>query len=180
MPLRNLRATWSVYRRHRAAGFVHVLDCGPRDPSAAILNHCSVLWLPEENLRAWAIDIQAESASNTYLELATRYADGTLVGSLNHTTPSIFDRPPWIQAELHPGLPAAELLALHRSRVAAIARTPIAPWDEDPLTTAARENQAVLAYQAERGILAPKGGDYRYTGRGAVRSVQRLARAESD
>jgi hypothetical protein len=34
------------------------------------------------------------------------------------------------------------------------------PWHDDPLTTAQRENEGILAYQAERGILAAKAGDY--------------------
>jgi hypothetical protein len=161
-----------------ADGFVHALDCGPRDAAATVINHCRVLAHPTEQIRAWVMDLESEHAINTVVELATRLPDGTIVGTLNPVTPPIFDRPPWIKAELLPGAPAEALLILHRARVAELAVPPAPPWDEDPLTTAQQENDAVLAYQAERGVLAAKDGDYRYTGRGAVRSVHRVANAE--
>ena len=162
----------------QTAGFVHALDCGPRERSAALLNHCSVFWLPAENIRAWVMDTEGEHAVTTTVELATRYANGTIIGTLNPTLPSIFDRPPWLRVELLPGASVEEMLASHRNRVDAMAASPIGPWDEDPLATAARENEAVLAFQAERGILSQKGRDYGYTGRGAARSIRRVADAE--
>ena len=161
----------------RAAGFVHALDCGPRNPAATVVNHCRVLAHPAERIRAWVMDFESEHVVNTMVELATRLPDGTIVGTTNPVRPPIFDRPPWVSAEVLPGAPVEALLIAHRERVARLAVAPAPPWDRDPLTTAQRENDAVLAHQAERGVLAAKDREYRYTGRGAVRSVHRIANA---
>ena len=164
----------------REAGFVHALECGPRDPAGTVVNHCVVLAHPTELMRAWVMDLETPHAVQTLVELATRYADGTVLGTSNPGTPSIFDRPPWLQAELLPGASLQELLATHRARVAAVPASPTTPWDHDPLETAQRENEAVLAFQVERGVLKDKGGDYGYSGRGAARTVHRVANGMPD
>jgi hypothetical protein len=156
---------------------VHILDCGPRDPAASIVNHCQVLAHPAERIRAWVMDLESEQSIHTSVELASRFPDGTILVTVNPTLPSIFDRPPWNKVEVLPGASANDLLAAHRARLTRMSTAPDAPWDDDPLTTAQWENEAILAYQAQRGILARKNGDYRYTGRGAVRSVHRVANA---
>jgi hypothetical protein len=159
-------------------GFEHVLDVEPTDPEAAVTNYARVFWRPDEQLRAWVIDIQGTHAVNTYIELATRFADGTLVGTLNHDNPSIFDRPPWLKVTMRPGAGVLEMLAAHRQAVAEIPSAPAPPWDGDPLQTAAAENAAVLAYQAKRGLLRDShNGNYSYSRRGAARSVFRIWRA---
>ena len=162
----------------RDEGFVHALDCGPRDTTATVLNHCRVFSHPAESIRAWVMDFETEHRITTMLELATRFPDGTIIGTTNPSTPSIFDRPPWIQSEAMPEASVESMLASHRGRVAQVAGSPAPPWDGDPLTTAHRENEAILAYQAERGIVAAKAGGYGFTGRGAIRSVHRVANAE--
>jgi hypothetical protein len=159
-------------------GFEHVLDVEPTDPKAALTNYARVLWRPGEQLRAWVIDIQSASTVKTYVELATRFADGTLVGTLNPESPSIFDRPPWLKVTTLPGASVPELLAVHRQTVAEIPSPPAPPWDGDPLQTAEAENAAVLAYQAERGLLRDShDGNYSYSPRGAARTVFRVWRA---
>jgi hypothetical protein len=122
------------------------------------------------------MDLETSTGGSTVVELATRLPDGKIIGTLNPTTASIFDPPPWLDKALLPGAPAEEVLAAHRARIADLSVTPLPPWDEDPLTTAQRENEAVLAYQAERGVLATENGRYGYTGRGALRSVHRVAK----
>jgi hypothetical protein len=164
----------------RAAGFVHERDYGPRDYRATVVNHAQVFAHPVELIRAWAMDFQTEFAIQTCVELATRLPDGTIVCSVNHTAAPVFDRPEWSQVEVLPGVPVKELLSAHRARVANLPTPPAPPWDEDPLTTAQREHDAILAYQAERGILSRQKDDYGYTGRGAIRSVERVAKAMSD
>jgi hypothetical protein len=84
-----------------------------------------------------------------------------------------------IRAEVLPGAPVEELLAARRARIAELPVAPAPPSDDDPLATAQRENEAVPAYQAERGVLAEEDGGYGYTGRGALRSVHRIANAMS-
>jgi hypothetical protein len=163
-----------------AEGFVHARDYGPRDHTASVVNHGQAFSHQAERIRAWAMDFEAEMAVQTVVELATRLPDGTIIGTLNPTTPPIFDRPPWILAEVLPGASVEELLAAHRARTADLAVPPEPPWDDDPLTTAQHENEAVLAYQAERGVLSPRAGGYGYTGRGALRSVHRIAKAMPD
>jgi hypothetical protein len=161
------------------SGFVHAMDVEPSDPQATRTNYARVLWHPGEQLRAWVVDIESAHAVTTYVELATRFADGTLLGTLNTTTPSIFDRPPWLKVTTLPAAPVRELLAAHRLAVGEIASVPVAPWDGDPLETAAAENAAVLAYQAERGVLRDSAdGGYSYSPRGAARSLFRVWRAE--
>jgi hypothetical protein len=159
-----------------AEGFVHARDYGPRDHTAQVVNHAQAFSHPKERIRAWAMHFETAWEVHTVVELATRLPDGTIIGTLNPTTPSIFDKPPWIRAEVMPGASVEELLATHRARTADLAVAPAPPWDEDPLTTAERENEAVLAYQAERGVLTAKDGDYGYSGRGALRTVHRVAR----
>jgi hypothetical protein len=159
-------------------GFEHALDVEPIDPEAAITNYARVLWLPGELLRAWVVDIESIHSVKTYVELATRFADGTLVETLNPDSPSIFDRPPWLKVTTLPDAGVPELLSAHRQAVAEIPSAPAPPWDGDPLQTAAAENAAVLAYQAERGLLrASYDGDYAYSRRGAARSVFRVWKA---
>jgi hypothetical protein len=164
----------------RKAGFVHERDYGPRDPWARVVNHASVFAHPAERIRAWAMDFETDFAIQTIVEFATRLPDGTILATVNHTAAPVFDRPAWSQVEVLPGVPVDELLDAHRARTATLPSPPAPPWDEDPLTTAQREHKAILAYQAERGILSREKSDYGYTGRGAIRSVQRVARAMPD
>jgi hypothetical protein len=162
-------------------GFEHALDVEPTDPDAAMTHYARVLWRPGEQLRAWVVDIESMFAVSTYVELATRFADGTIVGTLNPETPTVFDRPPWLKATIRPGAGVVELLAAHRQAVSEMPSTPAPPWDGDPLQTAAAENEAVLAYQAERGLLRESDdGNYSYSPRGAARSVFRVWRAEGE
>jgi hypothetical protein len=160
-------------------GFEHALDVEPTDPEAARTIYARVLRRPGEQIRAWVVDMESASNVNTYVELATRFADGTLVGTLNPKIPSIFDRPPWLKVTPLPGAGVPELLAAHRQAVAEIPSAPAPPWDGDPLQTAAAENEAVLAYQARRGLLRDSpDGNYSYSPRGAARTVFRVWRAE--
>jgi hypothetical protein len=165
-----------------SVGFEHALDVEPTDPQAAQTTYARVLWLPGEQLRAWVIDIQGIHSVTNYVELATRFPDGTIVGSLNHTQASIFDRPPWLIGTIRPGAPVLELLAAHRHSVAQMDMAPAPPWDGDPLQTAEAENAAMLAYQAERGVMRESrdGVDYAYSARGAARTVFRVKRAMRD
>jgi hypothetical protein len=167
----------SVAAPLRSAGFVHERDYGPRDSMAKVVNHAQVFAHPEERIRAWAMDFETEMAIQTVVELATRLPDGMLFATLNTTTAPVFDRPEWNRVEVLPAVSVEELLAAHRARTADLPVPPAPPWDEDPLTTAQREHEAILAYQADRGVLSREGGDYGYTGRGAVRAVQRVAKA---
>jgi hypothetical protein len=160
-----------------AEGFVHARDYGPRDLSAPVVTHAQAFSHPAERIRAWTADFQSELQIMTMVELATRLPDGTIVGTMNPAAAQIYDRPPWIKAVVLPGAPVEDVLAVHRARTADLPVPPAPPWDEDPLTTADRENEAILAYQAERGVLATKEDGYGYTGRGAIRSVQRCAKA---
>jgi hypothetical protein len=124
------------------------------------------------------IDIESTHTVTTYVKLATRCADGTIVGTLNHKNPSIIDRPPWLQITTRPGAGVPELLAADRQTVAEIPSAPAPPWDGDPLETAATENAAVLAYQAKRGLLRDShDGGYSYSPRGAARTVFGVWRA---
>lgn len=162
-------------------GFEHALDVEPTDPEAPVTNYARVLWRAADQLRAWVIDIEGQCTVTTYVELATRFADGTIVGTLNHENPSIFDRPPWLKVTNRPGASVPELLTAHCQAVDQIPSAPLPPWDGDPLQTAAAENAAVLAYQAERGLLRGSvNGDYSYSPRGAARSVFRVWRAERE
>ena len=162
--------TWRTYRRGRVDGRLPVIA----HPTGAIPAAAAA------RLEQNAAPLRAAGFVQAVVELTTRFADGSVIGTLNTTMPPIFDRPPWLKVEVLPGATVAEMPASHRPRVAAVAAATTEPWDEDPLTTATRENEAVLAYQAERGVLAEKDGDYGYTGRGAVRSIGRVARAEPD
>jgi hypothetical protein len=128
-------------------------------------------------MRAWAMDFATELEVLTVVELASRLPDGTIFNTLNPTTAPVFDRPPWIQSEVLPGASVEELLAVHRARIAGLGVHPAEPWDDDPLDTAQREHEAILAYQAERGLMSANAGGYGWTGRGAVRSVHRVAKA---
>jgi hypothetical protein len=162
-------------------GFEHVLDVEPTHPEAAVTNYARVLWRPGDQVRAWVIDIESTHTVTTYIELATRFADGTVVGTLNPESPSIFDRSPWLKVTTRPGAGVLELVAAHRQAVAEIPSAPIPPWDGDPLQTAASENAAVLAYQAKRGLLRDShDGNYSYSPRGAARSVFRVWSAERE
>jgi hypothetical protein len=161
----------------RSEGFVHAGDYGPRDHTAQTVCHAQAFSHSAEPIRAWTMDLASATIIQTVLELATRLPDGTIIGTLNPTTASIFDPPPWLDKKLMPGASVEELLAAHRARIADLSVTPLPPWDEDPLTTAQSENEAVLAHQAERGVLAKQAGGYGYTGRGAVRSVHRVGKA---
>jgi hypothetical protein len=164
----------------QSAGFVHERDYGPRDYTANVVNHAQVFAHPVERIRAWAMDFETEMAIETVVELATRLPDGTIFATVNNTTAAVFDRPAWSRVEVLPAVSVEELLAAHRARTADLPGPPEPPWDEDPLTTAQREHEAILAYQAERGVLSREGGDYGYTSRGAVRSVHRVAKTMPD
>jgi hypothetical protein len=159
----------------RAEGFVQAGDYGPRDPARQVINHAQAFSLPAERIRAFAMDFETSTSVTTVVELGTRLPDGTIFLTLNPTSAAIFDQPPWIDRERLPGASVEELLAAHRARTADLPVPPAPPWDEDPLTTGQREHEAILAYQAERGVLSAKEGSYGYTGRGAIRSVHRVA-----
>jgi hypothetical protein len=161
----------------RVEGFVHAADYRTPDQTRQVIIHAQAFSHTSEPIRAWTMDLETSTGGSTVVELATRLPDGTIIGTLNPTTASIFDPPPWLDKKLLPGASVEEVLAAHRARIADLSVTPLPPWDEDPLTTAQRENDAVLAYQTERGVLAAEEGGYGYTGRGAVRSVHRVGKA---
>lgn len=66
----------------RDDGFVHAMDCGPRDRSARVVNHCRVFAHPAERIRAWVMDFETEHNITTMLALATRFPGGIAGGAV--------------------------------------------------------------------------------------------------
>jgi hypothetical protein len=159
-----------------AHGFERVTRVAPRQPGGGVSTHAHVLRDPERHTYAWVIDMQGASAVTTYVELTTEYADGVIVNTVNHASPSIFATLPRVRKTLRRGAGVDELVELHRSACAGMAAAPRDDGGADPLELAQWQNREVLEHQVERGVLARRGEDYGFSKRGALRSTLRLWR----
>jgi hypothetical protein len=160
-----------------AHGFVPLTTVTPDDPETPTTTFARVLVHPEEAISAWAIDMARGTIVRSYVELTTEWEDDTVVSTVNHSSPTIFETLPRLRQVKLPGAGVTETVAAHREACAGVPGPRIDPAGRSAVEVAQAQNREVLAYQAERGLLCRRGEDYGFTLRGAFRSVGRVQRA---
>ena len=158
-----------------AEGFVPVSDVGPAEPGGMV--YARVLVHRGDATTAWAVDGGREAGTVGYVELLTEWEDGTVVSTVNHGRPQIFESLPRLRQVRLSGVSVATAVARHREACAEIAGRRLDPAERDAVEVAQEQNAEVLAHQERCGILRRRGEDYGFTLRGAWRSTLRIHRA---
>jgi len=158
-----------------AQGFVPRSAVAPADPGGMV--YARVLVDPHNATRAWAIDAARGSNVQRYVELLTEWEDGTVVSTVNHGNPQLFESLPRLRQLRLPGVPVATAVARHREACEEVPGRRLDPAERDPIEVAQEQNQEMLAHQERCGILRRRGEDYGFTLRGAWRSTLRIHRA---
>ena len=158
-----------------AEGFELVSTVGPAAPGGMV--HARVLVHPGEATSAWAVDGARVAGALGYVELLTEWEDGTVVSTVNHGNPQIFESLPRLRQNRLRGVPVATAVARHREACAEIAGRRLDPAGRDAVEVAQAQNAEVLAHQERCGILRRRGEDYGFTLRSAWRSTLRIHRA---
>ena len=158
-----------------AQGFVTLATVAPAEPGGTV--YARVLVQPQDGTLAWAVDAARGSRVQRYVELTTEWEDGTVVSTVNHGNPQIFESLPRLRQVRLPGVPVATAVARHREACAEVPGRRLDPAERDPIAVAQEQNQEMLAHQERCGILRRRGEDYGFTLRGAWRSTLRIHRA---
>ena len=158
-------------------GFVRYGTFAPIEGAAPPTMFGRLLIHPSDFICASAIDMQSGDMVSTYVELTTEWPDGTAVSTVTSTLTPIFETLPRVSDNRLPGADVLAAVASHRELCRSIPGRPLDPPRGDPIEVAQERNVEVLEHQVKCGVLKPKGEDYRFTFRGARRSVWRVSRA---
>lgn len=130
---------------------------------------------------AMIVRTSANGAKADVVALRTRFLDGSIIDTSNSRIPATFNKLPYVEEHRCRMDDLADILSTHLEAVESRSQwtTPIDPMTIDPVATLAREEAAVVEYQVATGLLRDVGDfhAYRYSFRGAARSVFRVWRA---